>query len=161
VDRGVFEVAVGGDGLKNFCIDSPTAATELMNEERGDRAEFEIGGVEVGALLRHRLCIPKIPSSGFPSNVTLLLPGRLLNPGSSSIPHVVDFNGIRRGWDLRDTQLHSSRKRQLCVGMRESIGSAYTSAFSVLAFTAIYPRKCYATTNFLEPDFWGLSQKVP
>jgi len=53
VDRGVFEVAVGGDGLKNFCIDSPTAATALMNEQRRDRAEFEIGGVEVGALLRH------------------------------------------------------------------------------------------------------------
>jgi hypothetical protein len=30
------------------------------------------------------------------------------------------------------------------------------------AFTAIYPRKCYATTNFLDPDldFWGLRQKV-
>ncbi len=28
------------------------------------------------------------------------------------------------------------------------------------AFTAIYPRECYATTNFLDPDFWGLSQKV-
>jgi len=41
---------------------------------------------------------------GFPSNVTLLLPGRLLNPGSSSIPHVVDFNSIHRGWDLRDAQ---------------------------------------------------------
>jgi plastocyanin len=56
------------------------------------------------------LCIPKTPSSGFPSNVTLLLPGRLLNPGSSSLPHVADFNGIRRGWDLRDTQcrLHHS-----------------------------------------------------
>src|SRR6266478_3247292 len=54
VDRGVFEVTVGGDGLKDFRIDSPTAATELMNEQRGDRAEFEIGGVEVGALLRHR-----------------------------------------------------------------------------------------------------------
>ena len=54
VDSGVFEVTVGGDGLKDFCIDSPTAATELMNEQRRDRAEFEIGGVEVGALLRHR-----------------------------------------------------------------------------------------------------------
>src|SRR6266436_2531695 len=52
VDRGMFEVAIGGDGLKDFCIDSPTAATELMDEQRRDRAEFEIGGVEVGALLR-------------------------------------------------------------------------------------------------------------
>jgi hypothetical protein len=50
VDRGVFEVTVGGDGLEDFGIDSPTAATELMNEQRRDRAEFEIGGVEVGAL---------------------------------------------------------------------------------------------------------------
>ncbi len=50
----MFEVTVGGDGLKDFRIDSPTAATALMNEQRGDRAEFEIGGVEVGAFLRHR-----------------------------------------------------------------------------------------------------------
>ena len=32
VDRRVFEVAVSGDGLKNFRIDSPTAAAELMDE---------------------------------------------------------------------------------------------------------------------------------
>jgi hypothetical protein len=51
VDRGVFEVTVGGDGLRDFGIDSPTAATELINEQRRDRAEFEIGGVEVGARL--------------------------------------------------------------------------------------------------------------
>src|SRR5207247_3028409 len=54
VDSGVFEVAVGGDGLKNLCIDSPTAAAELMDEQRRDRAYFEIGGVEVGALLLGR-----------------------------------------------------------------------------------------------------------
>src|SRR5437899_4318492 len=54
VDRRGFEMTVGGEGLKDFGIDSPTAATELMNEQRRDRAEFEIGGVEVGALLRHR-----------------------------------------------------------------------------------------------------------
>jgi len=54
VDRRVFEVAVGSDGWKNFGMDSPTATTERMNEQRGDRAEFEIGGVEVGARLRHR-----------------------------------------------------------------------------------------------------------
>ena len=50
----MFEVAIGNDGLKDFCIDSPTAATELMDEQRRDRAEFKIGGVEVGARLRHR-----------------------------------------------------------------------------------------------------------
>src|SRR5713101_5245636 len=33
VDGGVFEVTVGGDGLKDFGIDSPTAAAELMNEQ--------------------------------------------------------------------------------------------------------------------------------
>src|ERR1700732_3754195 len=49
----MFEVAIGGDGLKDFGIDSPTAATELMDEQRRDRTEFEISGVEVGALLRH------------------------------------------------------------------------------------------------------------
>src|SRR6266478_1243653 len=54
MDSGVFEVTVGGDGLKNFCIDSPTTAAELVDEQRRDQAEFEIGGVEVGALLRHR-----------------------------------------------------------------------------------------------------------
>src|SRR5436853_1899134 len=59
VDRGMFEVAIGGDGLKDFCIDSPTAATELMDEQRRDRAEFEIGGVEVGAGLGYgRLALP-------------------------------------------------------------------------------------------------------
>src|SRR5882762_8142617 len=54
VDRRVFEVTVSGDGLKDFGIDSPTAATELMNEQRRDRAEFEIGGIEVGAGLGYR-----------------------------------------------------------------------------------------------------------
>ena len=52
VDRGVFEMTVGGDGLKDFGIDSPTAATQLMKEQRRDRAQFEIGGVEVSAGLR-------------------------------------------------------------------------------------------------------------
>src|SRR5216684_7446601 len=54
VNGGVFEVTVGGEGLKDFRIDSPTAATELMNEQRRDRAEFEIGSVEVGAGLLYR-----------------------------------------------------------------------------------------------------------
>src|SRR5437879_5572388 len=54
VDSGMLEVTVGGDGLKDYRIDSPTAAAALMDEQRRDRAEFEIGGVEVGALLRQR-----------------------------------------------------------------------------------------------------------
>src|SRR5271169_5798141 len=53
MDRRVLEVTVGGDGLKNFGIDSPTAAAELRDEQWRDRAQFEVGGVEVGALLRH------------------------------------------------------------------------------------------------------------
>src|SRR5258706_9411303 len=56
------------------------------------------------------LCLTKTPSSGFPSNVTLLLPGRLRNPASSSLPHVADFNGIRHRWDLRDPQVVADLK---------------------------------------------------
>jgi len=29
VDSGVFEVAVGGDGLKDFCVDSPRRFQEI------------------------------------------------------------------------------------------------------------------------------------
>ena len=59
VDSGMLEVTVGGDGLKDFRIDSPTAAAALMDEQRRDRAEFEIGGVEVGAGLGYgRLALP-------------------------------------------------------------------------------------------------------
>ena len=54
MDSGMFEVTIVGDGLKDFGIDSPTAAAELMNEQRRDGTELEIGGVEVGALLRRR-----------------------------------------------------------------------------------------------------------
>jgi hypothetical protein len=49
-----------------------------------------------------------------PSNVTLLLAGRLLNPASSSLPHVADFNGIRHGWDLRDPQAHTILQGAVC-----------------------------------------------
>ena len=54
MNGGMFEVAVMGDGLKYFRVDSPAAATELMNEQRGDRPELEIGSVVIGALLRRR-----------------------------------------------------------------------------------------------------------
>src|SRR5260370_38676392 len=33
VDGGVFEVTIGGVGLKDFSFDLPTAADELMNEQ--------------------------------------------------------------------------------------------------------------------------------
>ncbi len=44
----------------------------------------------------------------------------------------------------------------------ELIGSVNTGAFIVTNrdFTAICLRESYATTNFLDPDFWDLSQKV-
>src|SRR5437879_12101033 len=59
VDCRVFEVTVRGDGLKDCGIDSPTGASGLMNEQRRDRAEFEIGGVEAGAgLVYGGLTIP-------------------------------------------------------------------------------------------------------
>src|SRR5206468_10335275 len=47
-----FEMTVGGDGLKHFGVDSPAAATELMDEQRRYRAELEIGGIEVDAFSR-------------------------------------------------------------------------------------------------------------
>jgi hypothetical protein len=50
----MFQMAVGDDGLKNLGIDSPPAATELMDEQRRDQTQFEIGGVEVGALPGYR-----------------------------------------------------------------------------------------------------------
>src|SRR5271166_705824 len=53
MNGGMFEVAVGGDGLKDLGVDSPATAAELMDEQRRDRAKVEISGVEVGALLRH------------------------------------------------------------------------------------------------------------
>src|ERR1019366_3963633 len=53
VDGGMFEVAVAGDGLKHLGIDAPSTAAELLDEHGRDGAEFEIGGVKVGALQRH------------------------------------------------------------------------------------------------------------
>src|SRR5437870_12265096 len=73
MDSGVFEMAVGGDGLKNFCIDSPTAVAELMDEQRRDRAQFEIGGVEIGALLLGRsLALNSLTVFLADSNTTLI-----------------------------------------------------------------------------------------
>jgi len=50
----------------------------------------------------------------------LLLPGRLLNPASSSLPHVADFNGIRHGWDLRDPQERSLVAERVRAGLRNA-----------------------------------------
>jgi hypothetical protein len=44
VDGGVFEVTVDGESVKDFGIDSPTAATELMNEQGRSRWEKCGGG---------------------------------------------------------------------------------------------------------------------
>src|SRR2546430_10352751 len=54
VDSGMLEVTVGGDGLKDFRIDSPTAAAELMDEQRREPDEVENGGGEGCAPLRQR-----------------------------------------------------------------------------------------------------------
>ena len=74
--------------------------SDHSNEVVISGTESSTSGQSMGPIL----FITKTPSSGFRSNVTLLLPGRLLNPASSSLPHVADFNGIRHGWDLRDPQ---------------------------------------------------------
>jgi hypothetical protein len=80
-----------------------TAGRGWVQQWGGQVEEIRQGDV-VWIPPNQKLCITKTPSSGFPSNVTLLLPGRLLNPASSSLPHVADFNGIRHRWDLRDPQ---------------------------------------------------------
>ena len=49
----MFEMAVDGDGLKHFGVDSPAGSAELMNEQRRYGAEVEIGSVEVGAFSCH------------------------------------------------------------------------------------------------------------
>ena len=88
VDSTVFEVTVGGDGLKNFCVDSPTAATELMNEQRQDRAKFEIGGVEVGALLRHRrLALDSMTVFFADSDAIQLLDANRFNDSHQAVGH--------------------------------------------------------------------------
>ena len=48
VGGGMLEIAVDGDGLKHFGVDSPAGSAELMNEQRRYGAEVEIGSVEVG-----------------------------------------------------------------------------------------------------------------
>jgi len=51
-------MAVGGEDLKHLRVDAPPAAAEVMDEQRGNRAEQEIGGLEVRALLqRHNLAL--------------------------------------------------------------------------------------------------------
>src|SRR5260370_24064875 len=92
-------------------------------------------------MLRRKLCITKTPSSGFPSNVTLLLPGRLRNPASSSLPHVADFNGIRHRWDLRDPQLAHVRIAANLVHQIQA-GSASPSTFAVHLEEYLRPLGC-------------------
>jgi hypothetical protein len=53
MNGGMFQVAVGSNGLKHLSIDAPPSAAELGDEQRGNRAQAEIGGVEIGALQRH------------------------------------------------------------------------------------------------------------
>ena len=101
-----------GPTLKNYI--TPTGLQRLKDEHRFLLSRERPAVVEVVAWAAsngdrsenadYLYGITKTPSSGFPSNVTLLLPGRLRNPASSSLPHVADFNGIRHRWDLRDPQ---------------------------------------------------------
>src|SRR5438445_9933477 len=88
--------------------------------------------------LSPRLCITKTPSSGFPSNVTLLLPGRLRNPASSSLPHVADFIGIRHRWDLRDPQLILGFCGEATVAAMLTADFAYTCG-SKIGFSLTAP----------------------
>src|SRR5438128_2660233 len=96
MDSGVFEMAVGGDGLKNFCIDSPTAAAELMDEQRRDRAEFEIGGVEIGALLLgRRLALNSLTVFLADSNTTLMFKANRFDDSHQAVGDgPVDFRQV-------------------------------------------------------------------
>ena len=49
MNRGLLQVAVRGDGLEGLRVDDPTAATELMDELRRNRAQIHIRRIEVGA----------------------------------------------------------------------------------------------------------------
>ncbi len=42
MDDRMFQMAVGGDGLKHLGVDAPPAAAESMDEDRRNRAEFEV-----------------------------------------------------------------------------------------------------------------------
>jgi hypothetical protein len=50
MDGGMFEMAIGADGMEHLSIDARQTATELMNGSLGKRAEFEVGGEEVRAV---------------------------------------------------------------------------------------------------------------
>jgi len=61
VNRGMFEVAVGGNGLKDFRIDSPTAAAALMNEQRRERMSKEAVLLQPGEHLEETFLLdPKV-----------------------------------------------------------------------------------------------------
>ena len=49
MNRGLLPVAVCGDGLEGLRVDGPTAAAELMDELRRNRAQIHIRRIEVGA----------------------------------------------------------------------------------------------------------------
>jgi tetratricopeptide (TPR) repeat protein len=53
----------------------------------------------------HDLCIPKTPSSGFPSMSHCYFPVAFLTQSPFPFLHVADFKDVHRGWDLRDTQV--------------------------------------------------------
>ena len=101
--------ALGGDNWDAFWLAGKAeklfVACGLTFHHGSEMLIFVTDEHDLPKILFWMVCIPKTPSSGFPSNVTLLLPGRLLNPGQVPFLHVADFKGIRRGWSLRDTRL--------------------------------------------------------
>src|SRR5215469_17911047 len=51
MDRGPFQMSTRGHGLKHGGVNDPTAATQLMDEQRRNRTKLQIAGVEIRALL--------------------------------------------------------------------------------------------------------------
>ena len=47
----LLQMRIRDDGVKDLRIDLPAAAPELVQEQRRDGAQFQVGGVEVGGNL--------------------------------------------------------------------------------------------------------------
>ena len=50
MNRRMFQVAIDGDGLKDFGINYPTTLAQLINKDRGNGIDFHIAGEKVSAL---------------------------------------------------------------------------------------------------------------
>jgi hypothetical protein len=69
----------------------------LFDFRSGINYTADFGSKEFGLTVHNENSIQRFPVKRH----IALLPGRLLYPASSSLPHVADFNGIRHRWDLR------------------------------------------------------------